>query len=93
MSTEEAVKVEGGHVSVTTISMSGAETNNGKFLQHTGLTKLIKSITKVMYIFISKLRFSYRSHLSNIQKVYLNIDRSTAVRSVNISIHPMQRVH
>lgn len=35
MSTEaDAVKVEGGHVSVTTISMSGAETNNGKFLLH-----------------------------------------------------------
>lgn len=26
----EAVKVEGGHVSVTTISMSGPETSNGK---------------------------------------------------------------
>lgn len=26
----DAVKVEGGHVSVTTISMSGSETSNGK---------------------------------------------------------------
>lgn len=26
----EAVKVEGGHVSVTTISMSGPETSNGE---------------------------------------------------------------
>ncbi|XP_045456232.1 nuclear hormone receptor FTZ-F1 beta [Melitaea cinxia] len=31
MSSEEAVKVEGGHVSVTTISMSGPETSNGQF--------------------------------------------------------------
>lgn len=27
----EPVKVEGGHVSVTTISMSGPETSNGKY--------------------------------------------------------------
>lgn len=33
MSSEgDAVKVEGGHVSVTTISMSGPETSNGKVL-------------------------------------------------------------
>lgn len=30
MSEGDAVKVEGGHVSVTTISMSGPETSNGK---------------------------------------------------------------
>lgn len=44
----DAVKVEGGHVSVTTISMSGAETNNGEFF-YTRTAKLIKTIYKVNF--------------------------------------------
>lgn len=44
MSSEgDAVKVEGGHVSVTTISMSGPETSNGEHFYHFQSTFSINS--------------------------------------------------
>lgn len=47
MSSEgDAVKVEGGHVSVTTISMSGPETSNGNYLFF--IKSLLKSRNQII---------------------------------------------